>query len=166
MKGYSAFFKDPALLNLHHQIDKCHIKDIPSGWGLLLCREAVGVFCSASRLDNQHTRVGWKVHRLTKIYFLTWFPLIVHAFIPSVLQYFDPIGLKKSSAAVMITSLEILNQWSFQPRFEGFKSSSNIMKQKQFIVIFFCLTVFFFKLNDLMNAFLTKFKHTKHLANS
>ena len=44
MKGYSAFPKDPALLEPHHQI--------VCGMVLLLCREAVGVFYSSSRLGN------------------------------------------------------------------------------------------------------------------
>ena len=51
IKGYSAFPKDPALLEPRHQIVQCHIQD--TRWGFLpLCRGAVGVFYSPSRLGN------------------------------------------------------------------------------------------------------------------
>ena len=52
MKGYSAFPKAPALLEPHHQIVYCHIQDTRLGGVLPLCREAVGVFYSPSRLGN------------------------------------------------------------------------------------------------------------------
>ena len=49
LNGHSAFPKDPAVLNLHHQ----HVNVIPStlvGEILPLCREAVSVFYSPNRL--------------------------------------------------------------------------------------------------------------------
>ena len=53
MKGYSAFPKAPALLEPHHQIVYCHIQDTHRGGGVLpLCKEAVGVFYSPSRLGK------------------------------------------------------------------------------------------------------------------
>ena len=46
MKGYSVFPKPPVLLKPHHQIVWCR-------WGsLTVCKEAVGVFYSPSRLGN------------------------------------------------------------------------------------------------------------------
>ena len=53
MKGYSAFPKALALLELHHQIVQCHILDTTWGGVLLLFREAVGVFYSSSRLGKE-----------------------------------------------------------------------------------------------------------------
>ena len=52
MKGYSVFPKAPALLEPHHQIVYCHIQDTRWGVVLPLCREAVGVFYSPSRLGK------------------------------------------------------------------------------------------------------------------
>ncbi len=52
MKGHSEFPKAPALLELHHQIVYCHIQDTPGGGVLPLCRCAVSVFYSPSRLDK------------------------------------------------------------------------------------------------------------------
>ena len=49
MKGFFAFPKASASLQLHHQIFSYHIED--SRWGVL-CRGAVGVFYSPSRLSN------------------------------------------------------------------------------------------------------------------
>ena len=53
MKRYSAFPKAPALLEPHHQIVKCHIQDTCWRGVLPLCREAVGVSFSPSRLGNK-----------------------------------------------------------------------------------------------------------------
>ena len=49
IKGYSAFPKTPALLEPHHQIAYCHTL---FGGVLPLCRGAVCVFYSPSRLSN------------------------------------------------------------------------------------------------------------------
>ena len=46
MKEYSAYLKAPALLEPHHRIILCHIQDTCLGWGLTLCRGAIGVFFS------------------------------------------------------------------------------------------------------------------------
>ena len=57
MKEYSAFAKALALLELHHYIVLCHILDTQwRGVVLLLCREAVGVFYSPSRLGKHRDR--------------------------------------------------------------------------------------------------------------
>ena len=53
-KGYFAFLKSPALLEPYHQIVSCHIQDTCCGEILLLCRDAVGAFCSSS----------WQGHRI------------------------------------------------------------------------------------------------------
>ncbi len=52
MKGCSAFPKATASLEPHHQIIQCHIQDTCWGGVLLLCRVAVGVFYSLSRMGN------------------------------------------------------------------------------------------------------------------
>ena len=55
IKGYSAFPKAPASLDRHHEIVYCYIQDTRWGWGggfLPLCRGAVGVFYSPSRLGK------------------------------------------------------------------------------------------------------------------
>ena len=52
-KGWSALPKAPALVEPYHQIVLCHIPDTRWEWVLLLCREAVGVFYSHSRLGKQ-----------------------------------------------------------------------------------------------------------------
>ena len=53
MKGYSTFPPNPASLESHHQIVLRYIQD--TQWGvLILCRGAVGVFYSPSRLGNKH----------------------------------------------------------------------------------------------------------------
>ena len=51
MKGYSTFPKAPALLEPHHPIILCQSRTFIGGV-LPLCREAVGVFYSPSRLGN------------------------------------------------------------------------------------------------------------------
>ena len=59
MKRYFTFPKVPGL-ELHHQIVKCHIQN--TRWGVfLLCRDAVGVFCSSSRL-------GWEGFGLVSLF--------------------------------------------------------------------------------------------------
>ena len=72
MKGYSAFPKAPALLEPHHQIVLCYIQDTRLGGGVLpLCRGAVSVFYSPSRLSN----IGFWVN----VYdpeFQNWSPLL------------------------------------------------------------------------------------------
>ena len=58
VKECSAFPKAPASLEPHHQIVKCHTQDTP--WGVLpLCREAVGVFYSPSRLGKTCYPLSW-----------------------------------------------------------------------------------------------------------
>ena len=52
MNGYSAFPKAPALLEPRHQIAKCHMQDTRCGGFSPLCRDAVGLFYSPSRLDK------------------------------------------------------------------------------------------------------------------
>ena len=52
MKGYFTFPKAPALLEPHHQIVQCHIQDTRWGGVFPLCKEAVSVFYSPSRLGN------------------------------------------------------------------------------------------------------------------
>ena len=47
---YSAFPKAPALLELHHRIVSCYTRDTRWGKALPLCRDAVGIFYSPSRL--------------------------------------------------------------------------------------------------------------------
>ena len=54
-KGYSTFFKAPALLEPHHQIVKCHIQITRWEGFLLLCRSAVGVFYSYRVATNNYT---------------------------------------------------------------------------------------------------------------
>ena len=51
-KRHSAFPKSPLLLEPHHQIVYCHIQNTRRGWVLPLCKDAVGVFYSTSRLSN------------------------------------------------------------------------------------------------------------------
>ena len=53
IKTYSAFPKVPALLEPHHQVVQCHIQDILGGGVLPLCRDAVSVFNSSSRLGHR-----------------------------------------------------------------------------------------------------------------
>ena len=56
MKEYSMFPKALALLELQHQIVSCHIQD--TRWEYLpLCKDAVGVFYSPSRLSKQSWRI-------------------------------------------------------------------------------------------------------------
>ena len=53
MKGYSAFPKAPALLEPHHQIVLCHIRDTRWREVLPLGRDPVSVFNGLSRLSKQ-----------------------------------------------------------------------------------------------------------------
>ena len=56
IKDNFPFLKASALLESHNQIIYFHIKD--TRWGsLTLCRDAVGVFCSSSRLDHVNLRL-------------------------------------------------------------------------------------------------------------
>ena len=52
IKGYSEFSKASALLELQHQIVKCHIQEIRRVGVLPLCIDAVRVFYSHSRLNQ------------------------------------------------------------------------------------------------------------------
>ena len=57
MKGCSAFPKAPGSLEPHQQIVQCHIQDTHCGGRVLpLCRGAVSVFYSPSRLGNTNKR--------------------------------------------------------------------------------------------------------------
>ena len=68
-----------------------------------------------------YTRVGWKVHRLTKI--LSWnvikclffniVPFVVHRLLPSVWQWLDPISKKKLSTADMTLDYELFRPPSY-----------------------------------------------------
>ena len=61
MKGCSVFPKASALLGPHHQTVKCRIQD--TCWEVLpLCRGAVSVFYSPSRLGNRTNR-SWPLFR-------------------------------------------------------------------------------------------------------
>ena len=67
MKGYSAFPKAPALLEPHHQIVYCHIQDTRWGGGLPLCREAVSVFYSPSRLGKYEVELSGSFDDATSV---------------------------------------------------------------------------------------------------
>ena len=61
MKRYFASPEAPALLEPHHQIVSCHIQDIRWRKILPLCRGAVGVFYSHSRLGcYQLVHIHWR----------------------------------------------------------------------------------------------------------
>ena len=72
IKWYSALFKAPELLELHHETVQCHIQTIV-GWGVLtFSRDTVGVFYNHSRLGQIGLGVlilEWLyIHRHTDIY--------------------------------------------------------------------------------------------------
>ena len=69
MKRYSAFPKAPALLEPHHQVVQCHIQDTRLGI-LPLCRGAVSVFYSPSRLGNSKIRWTASIYIYIYIVFL------------------------------------------------------------------------------------------------
>ena len=71
MKGHSSFPKAPALLKSQHQIISCHIRTFVVGV-LPLCRDAVGLFHSPSRLGYLTSRFCWKfpcvdIHSILKL---------------------------------------------------------------------------------------------------
>ena len=63
MKEYSAFLKAPALVELHHQIIKYHIKD--TRWGNLISQ----LKCSRCILQPQLTRLHYLWLEITVYYF-------------------------------------------------------------------------------------------------
>ena len=57
MKEYSVFPKAPTLVQPHHQIVLCHSQDTRWVEVLPLCREAVGVLYSPSRLGQERNKL-------------------------------------------------------------------------------------------------------------
>ena len=85
MKRCSALPKAPALLEPHHQIVKCYIKDTYWGEVLPICKGTLGVFHSPSRLGNLcglvwfydiSSMVGYLMPNLVYTYILNIYDLV------------------------------------------------------------------------------------------
>ena len=120
MKGYSSFPKASALLKPHHQIVLSVMSRTLVAGDLPLCRDAVGVFCSPSRLNHQDTH-WWSLSPLQKCSWCLlqpqptrppWYTL-VESFSPTDMQLVSSAAPADSTTRIHIGGVFLLCRCSW-----------------------------------------------------